>query len=88
MIGQVMRFLKNGLKILEMYKPGQKVHYAAKPGDFVQRHKNGIVKSVVENGAWVVFYCLDDWEHYLDYHAQITPFDNLSDGWLTKSTIN
>ena len=71
-----------------MFKPGQKVHYVPLKDDFVQRNENGIVKSIVENGAWVVYYCLGDWKHYLDYHAQITPFDNLSDGWLKESTVN
>ena len=83
-----MRYSKNGIKN-SMFKPGQKVHYHPIKGEFVQRNENGIVKAVSnETNVWVVYYCMDDWKHYEEYCAQLTPTDHLSDGWLKESTLN
>lgn len=72
-----------------MFKPGQKVHYAPKKEDFVQRCENGIVKTVKnESNFWVVYYCSDNWKHYANYIAQLTNIENLADGWVKESNIN
>lgn len=55
---------------------GQKVTWS--PG-FVK--ENGIVKSVSDGMAFVVYYCNGDWDNYQNYTAYSTNPENLIEGW-------
>ena len=75
---------------MDFLKQGDKVHYFPKPGMFVQRFENGIVglphKDPFKRN--VVFYCLENWDKYMNYPSQEVFIENLKEGWVTHSSIN
>lgn len=60
--------------------PGAKVHYTAPHGE----KSNGIVKSITEDAAFVVFHC-DNWENYKEYTGQHTKLSDISYGWVDEN---
>lgn len=62
-------------------KAGKKVHYTAPHG----KKENGIVKSVDENIAFVVYHCDNDWDKYFDYTGAATNLTDLKYGWVDEN---
>jgi hypothetical protein len=65
---------------VDSIKAGMKVHYAplGKPKE------NGIVKSIVDGRAFVVFHCAGEWSRYKEYTGALTPNDKLHYGWVDE----
>ena len=57
-----------------MFKIGDKVNYKGK--------ENGIIKSLSEYGAYVVFNCGGDWENYQKYTGALCGKNDLTLGWI------
>jgi hypothetical protein len=57
-----------------MFKIGDKVNYKGK--------ENGIIKSLSEYGAYVVFSCGNDWDNYQNYTAALCGKNDLTLGWI------
>lgn len=54
------------------------------PGDrvtFLMTNENGIVKSIADDGVFVVFNCDNDWDNYMDYTASFCLIGTLKKGW-------
>ena len=61
-------------------KIGDKVHYR-NPQSFGGGAENGVVKSVREDGAFVVYHCDGKWHDFDNYTGQHTPLEALYPGW-------
>ncbi len=64
-------------------KPGNKVTYRPFKGCDDDCLEKGIVKSLSEdrNYVFVVYYCGEDWDNYMDYTAARTNINQLIEGW-------
>jgi len=54
------------------------------PGDrvtFLMTNENGIVKSIADDGVFVVFNCDNDWDNYMNYTASFCLLGTLKPGW-------
>lgn len=60
---------------------GDKVCYIPFDGCSEDLYENGIVKSVNESVAFVVYHCNNDWENYMNYTGAATNFNDLKLGW-------
>lgn len=60
------------------FEVGDKVHYEAPHG----ATENGIIKSVGDHSAFVVYKCGGDWEHYADYTGSRTYLEHIKRGWV------
>lgn len=58
---------------------GEKVSYVPYKGASPER---GVVKSVHDGWAFVVYKCNEDWDNYENYTGIRTPLDKLIIGWL------
>lgn len=70
-------------------KIGEKVSYQPFPGCDPSEYQNGIVKSLSEHtteSVFVVYHCGNDWEHYKEYTAALTPVSRLKRGWVNASS--
>lgn len=65
----------------EEIKVGTKVHYTSPNG----KKENGIVKSIQDDHAFVVYNCGGDWKNYKNYTGARTELDNLQYGWVYES---
>jgi hypothetical protein len=61
-------------------KTGAKVHYD--PGYKIP--ENGIIKSMDEENAFVVYHCAGDWDNYRKYTGARTPLSKLKFGWVDE----
>ena len=59
-------------------KKGTKVHYTSPHGEIT----NGIVKSITEGAAFVVYHCNGEWDKYFNYTAAHTYLNNIKFGWV------
>ena len=59
---------------------GDFVHYAP----FEGMKKNGRIKSIEKNCAFVVYNAEGDWENFEQYTAALTPLPQLRPGWVNQ----
>ncbi len=62
------------------FKKGDRVFYNPKFG----AKENGIVKSVSETHAFVVYKCSGNWEDYQNYTGVNTSLAELKSGWVDE----
>jgi len=63
-------------------KIGDKVTYIPFKGAAESLYEKGIIKSIQENGVFVVFHCNEDWDNYQDYTGQLCGKHSiLCEGW-------
>lgn len=65
-------------QLTEVIEPGMKVHYTSP----YCTKDNGVVKSVSEKYAFVVYHCNNDWDNYKDYTGACTNIEDLTIGWI------
>ena len=67
-------------------KVGDKVTYVPEHGNF----EEGIIKEMhpaMNDHAWVVFHCNNDWNDYKNYTGQLTSLTYLRKGWNKHNLI-
>lgn len=62
-------------------KKGTKVYYTSPHG----KKENGIVKSIGDDSAFVVYNCGGEWKFYMNYTGVHTLLKNLTYGWVDET---